>query len=81
MATSVIHSLQLEAYMVTILNWTPIFGWYMARLPIKNGHRKTCGSMRLNYVLKHRQLRELRGSRLTEKENHLHLNSVSETLN
>ena len=32
MATSVIHSLQLEvymvcgAYMVTLLNWTPIFG-------------------------------------------------------
>ena len=28
------------AYVVTLLNWTSIFKWYMARLAVRNGHQK-----------------------------------------
>ena len=27
-------------YVVTLLNWTPIFDWYMARLVVKNGQQR-----------------------------------------
>ena len=27
-------------YVVTLLNWTPIFVWYIARFILKNGHQK-----------------------------------------
>ena len=29
-----------ELYVVTLLNWTPIFGWHMTRCVVKNGHSK-----------------------------------------
>ena len=32
--------------MVTLLNWTPIFEWYMARLVLENGHQKGRVTMR-----------------------------------
>ena len=39
-------------YVVTLINWTPIFEWYMVRFAVKNGHWKGCGTMRLDCVLK-----------------------------
>jgi hypothetical protein len=30
-----------RSYLATLLNWTSIFEWYMARLVVEKGHKKT----------------------------------------
>ena len=40
------------AYVVTLLNWTCILKWCIARLVLKNGHQKEMCQMRLGDVLK-----------------------------
>ena len=47
-----IDELGLWHYMVTLLKWTSIFDWHMARLFLKTDIEKTQVTMRLNYVLK-----------------------------
>jgi hypothetical protein len=37
---------------IEILNWTPIFEWYMATFVVKNGLQKTCVMMRLDNVFR-----------------------------
>lgn len=36
-------------YAATLLNWTLIFEWYIARLVVKNGQQKDMGFERLDY--------------------------------
>ena len=42
-------------YVVTLLNWMPIFEWYMARHEVENRHQRgVCYLQRKDNVLKHR---------------------------
>ena len=42
----------LRPYVVTLVNWTPIFGWYMTMLVVIHNTNKAYVTMRLDYVLK-----------------------------
>ena len=39
-------------YVVTLVDWAPIFEWYTARLLVKLGHQMIHVTMRLDFVLK-----------------------------